>query len=142
MPRGEKHWIIKRLEYLRRQAKHINFSSGATRRRRDLIEVFTAINDSRYDFGWRHCFHLSISDAGATGKIILSPTHWSDEGAGKIILEYPSFHHLHRMIFIFVENPVSVEIAKALRQELHKKTFALEFCLILKQGRKLTPIGP
>lgn len=142
MARRKKHWILRRLEYLRKEAKSINFSSGTTRRRKDLLEILVAINNPRFDFGWRHCFHLLASDDGATAKIILKPTHWSSENIGQIILEYPSFHNTHRMVFIIIGNPEALEIAKKLREDLCKNTFAFEYPLILKQGRKLTPIDP
>jgi hypothetical protein len=142
MPR-KKHWILKRLDYLRQRAREIDgFTSGTTRRRRDLIDLLTAINDSYRDFSWRYNFSLSMSDDGKTGKIILTPTHVFNKGHGKITFEYPSVHNTHRTVFIFAETLTGVDAAQILRKNLARRTMAFEFPLILKEGCKLTPLDP
>ena len=140
MGKTKKHWLLKKLEYLRREARKVNFSSGTTRRRRDLIEIISAINDSCRAITWYHNFDLAASDNGASAKIILTPRHLFNKDDGKIILEFPSFHNTHRTVFIFFETAAGGEVAKALQEKLHEQTMGFEFPLIFKQGRKLIPV--
>jgi hypothetical protein len=107
-----------------------------------LIELASAINDSRQDMPWGHAFLLSMSDNGTAGKIILTPTHVFNKGHGKTTIEYPSIHNTHRPAFIFAETLTGLDVAQVLRKILARKTTAFEFPLILKQGQKLTLVDP
>lgn len=138
----KRHWILRHLFYLRKEAKNINFASGTTRRRNDLIALVTAINRSCRDTLWNHNFYLSLSDNGVTGKIILTPKYLFIKNDGKIIFEFPSFHNTHKMIFVFFETPAGQKVAEKLRQSIQNQTMGFSISLIFKQGRKLIPLDP
>ncbi len=137
-----KHWLLERLEYLRKEARGINFSSGTTRRRRELLEILKVIIDPRSESPWGYAYQLTFTDNGTIGKIIMIPRHVFNKKDGRIILEYPHFHNTHRQIFIFFETTAGMKIAESLRQKLCEETMAFEFPLILKEGQKFTVIDP
>jgi hypothetical protein len=142
MPKKGIHWILRQLASLRQRAREIKgFTSGTTRRRKDLLEVLSVINNPR-NIDWYYDFALAFSDNGTTGKIILTPQSIFNKTDGKIIFEFPSAHNTHQTFFIIVESAAGAEVAKNLRDNLARQTMGFQFPIILKKGRKLIPIDP